>query len=114
MSVWWGDSVIMWQDTLIFAGSIVAIASLVPTITNEEAIVPHTTSVPTLVVLSGQGLAYYSLDLMGAAIGAAAGLIVWSLIAYYKAPEESVLDAGRERLLESTARVRSAVDGIAG
>jgi hypothetical protein len=79
----------MWQDTVILAGSIVAIASLVPTILDEDAIVPHMTSIPTLVVLSGQSVAFYSLGLTGSALGAGAGLIVWSLIAYYKAPDET-------------------------
>jgi len=78
----------MWQDIVILAGSIVAIASLFPTLLDENASVPHSTSVPTLVVLSGQGVAFYSLDLMGSAIGAGAGFVVWSLIAYYKAPED--------------------------
>jgi len=80
----------MWQDIVILAGSIVAIASLVPTLLDEDASVPLSTSVPTLVVLSGQGVAFYSLGLLGSALGAAAGFVVWSLIAYYKAPERSV------------------------
>lgn len=79
----------MWQDIVILAGSIVAIASLVPTLLDEDASVPLSTSVPTLVVLSGQGVAFYSLDLIGSAIGAGAGFCIWSLIAYYKAPEDS-------------------------
>ena len=79
----------MWQDIVIFAGSIVAIASLVPTLLDEKASVPLSTSVPTLAVLSAQGLAFYTLGLLGSALGAGAGFFVWSLIAYYKAPEES-------------------------
>ena len=79
----------MWQDIVILAGSIVAIASLVPTLLDENASVPHKTSIPTLVVLSGQGYAFYSMDLLGSAAGAAAGLVIWSLIAYYKAPDDA-------------------------
>ncbi|WP_115862755.1 hypothetical protein [Halorussus litoreus] len=88
----------MWQDIVILAGSIVAIASLVPTLLDENASVPLSTSVPTLVVLSGQGVAFYSLDLVGSAVGAGAGFVIWSLIAYYKAPEdgESVADPASE------------------
>ncbi|WP_137286253.1 hypothetical protein [Halorussus salinisoli] len=81
----------MWQDIVILAGSIVAIASLFPTLLDENASVPHSTSVPTLVVLSGQGVAFYSLGLMGSALGAGAGFVVWSLIAYYKAPDDSAV-----------------------
>lgn len=80
----------MWQDIVILAGSIVAIVSLFPTLLDEDASVPLSTSVPTLVVLSGQGVAFYTLGLMGSAIGAGAGFVVWSLIAYHKAPEDSV------------------------
>jgi hypothetical protein len=76
----------MWQDIVILAGSIVAIASLVPTLLDEDASVPLSTSVPTLVVLSGQGVAFYTLGLLGSAVGAIAGFAIWSLIAYYKAP----------------------------
>ena len=79
----------MWQDVVILTGSIVAIASLFPTLLDENASVPLSTSVPTLVVLSGQGVAFYSLDLLGSALGALAGFVVWSLIAYYKAPEDA-------------------------
>lgn len=79
----------MWQDIVILAGSIVAIASLFPTLFDENASVPLSTSVPTLVVLSGQGVAFYTLDLMGSALGAGAGFVVWSLIAYYKAPDDA-------------------------
>lgn len=79
----------MWQDIVILAGSIVAIASLFPTLLDEEASVPHKTSVPTLVVLSTQGVAFYTMGLVGSAAGASAGFAVWSLIAYYKAPSTS-------------------------
>ena len=79
----------MWQDIVILAGSIVAIASLVPTLLDENASVPLSTSVPTLAVLSTQGVAFYSLGLLGSAFGAGAGFCLWSLIAYYKAPEDS-------------------------
>lgn len=77
----------MWQDYIILTGSIVAIASLVPTLIDEDAGVPLTTSVPTLVVLSGQAVAFYSLGLLGAAAGAVAGFGLWTLIALFKAPE---------------------------
>lgn len=86
----------MWQDIVILAGSIVAIASLVPTLLDEEASVPLTTSVPTLAVLSTQSVAFYTLDLLGSALGALAGFVIWSLIAYYKSPEGTPRDAAPE------------------
>lgn len=81
----------MWQDIVILAGSIVAIASLIPTLIDENALVPHTTSIPTLIVLSGQSVAFYTLGLLGSAVGAGAGICIWSLIAYYKAPDDAAL-----------------------
>lgn len=77
----------MWQDYVILAGSIVAIASLVPTLLDEDAGIPLSTSVPTLAVLSGQSIAFYTLGLPGSAVGAVAGFGLWSLIALFKTPE---------------------------
>jgi hypothetical protein len=94
----------MWQDIVILAGSIVAIASRVPTLFDEDASVPLSTSVPTLVVLSGQGVAFYTLDLLGSALGAAAGFVVWSLIAYYKAPDRSPRGADDGAPTDGSAR----------
>lgn len=103
----------MWQDIVILIGSIVAIASLVPTLIDENAIVPHTTSIPTLVVLSGQGVAYYTLDLVGSAIGAGAGILIWSLIAYYKAPGDTMLSPDGRSLSHTVSRLRTAVSSDA-
>lgn len=99
----------MWQDIVILAGSIVAIASLIPTLIDENAIVPHTTSIPTMVVLSGQGVAFYTLDLLGSALGAGAGILIWSLIAYYKAPGDAALLSERRSLSHTIGRLRTAV-----
>lgn len=77
----------MWQDIVILAGSIVAIASLFPTLFDSDASVPHKTSIPTLLVLSSQSVAFYTMDLMGSAAGAVAGFVVWTLIAYFKSPD---------------------------
>lgn len=79
----------MWQDTVILAGSIVAIVSLLPTLFDEDATVPKSTSVPTLAVLSAQSVAFYTMGLLGSAAGAGAGLVVWALIAYFKASDPS-------------------------
>jgi hypothetical protein len=94
----------MWQDIVILVGSIVAIASLVPTLLDEDASIPLSTSVPTLAVLSTQGVAFYTLGLLGSALGAGAGFCVWSLIAYYKTPEDSApKDSDSIPALESTS-----------
>lgn len=93
----------MWQDIVILAGSIVAIASLVPTLLDEEASVPLTTSVPTLVVLSTQAVAFYTLGLLGSALGAGAGFVIWTLIAYFKAPEGTSQSADPAPASENSA-----------
>lgn len=101
----------MWQDIVILAGSIVAIASLVPTLLDENASVPLSTSVPTLAVLSTQGVAFYTLGLLGSAFGAGAGFCLWSLIAYYKAPEDSEAVPALESA--STSETSSKLSGSA-
>lgn len=98
----------MWQDYVILAGSIVAIASLVPTLLDEDAGVPLTTSVPTVLVLSGQSVAFYTLDLLGAAAGAAAGFGLWTLIALRKTPDE-VGDGATEASADDPASPEPAV-----
>lgn len=99
----------MWQDIVILAGSIVAIGSLIPTLLNEDALVPHTTSIPTLIVLSGQGVAFYSLGLLGSAAGAGAGILVWGLIAYYKAPDDTFTTSGLEYTENTVTKLKAAV-----
>lgn len=79
----------MWQDYVILIGSIIAIGSLVPTLLDEDATIPKTTSIPTLVVLSGQSIAFYSIGLIGSTVGAVAGFVLWSLIAVYKRPADA-------------------------
>ncbi len=81
----------MWQDIVILIGSIVAIISLVPTLLDDDASVPLTTSVPTVFVLSGQSVAFHSLGLTGSTAGAVAGLVLWTLIAWRKSPESASL-----------------------
>lgn len=96
----------MWQDIVILIGSIVAIGSLIPTLLDEDALVPHTTSIPTLIVLSGQGVAFYTLDLLGSAAGAGAGILVWSLIAYYKAPGDTIVPSNRDPADSTSNKLR--------
>ncbi|WP_254546349.1 hypothetical protein [Halomarina pelagica] len=93
----------MWQDYVILVGSIVAITSLVPILLDEEAVVPYTTSVPTVFVLLGQSVAFYTIGLVGSALGAVAGFVLWTFIAVYKSPSKEP----RERA-ESTTTVRPA------
>lgn len=99
----------MWQDIVILIGSIVAIGSLIPTLLDEDALVPHTTSIPTLLVLSGQGIAFYTLGLFGSAVGAGAGILVWSLIAYYKAPDDAIQTSNQDGADSTVGRLKNSV-----
>ncbi|MFC7156192.1 hypothetical protein ACFQPA_12135 [Halomarina halobia] len=94
----------MWQDYVILVGSIVAITSLVPTLLDDEAAVPYSTSVPTVFVLLGQSVAFYTIGLVGSALGAVAGFVLWTFIAVYKSPPTG---EPRERA-ESTTAVQPA------
>ncbi|WP_227374262.1 hypothetical protein [Haladaptatus halobius] len=74
----------MWQEYVFLAGSIVIMISLVPTIRDEEAKVPLRTSVPSVLVLFVQTLAFLSMGLTFSAVGTGMGFGLWSLIATYK------------------------------
>ncbi|WP_266078084.1 hypothetical protein [Haladaptatus caseinilyticus] len=74
----------MWQEYVFLAGSIVIMISLIPTIRDEEAQVPLRTSLPSVVVLFVQTLAFLSMGLTASAAGTGMGFGLWSLIAKYK------------------------------
>ncbi|RBI60306.1 hypothetical protein [Halomicrococcus sp. NG-SE-24] len=74
----------MWQEYVFLAGSIVIMISLIPTLRDEEASVPLRTSLPSVVVLFAQTLAFLSMGLMFSAAGTGMGFGLWSLIAKYK------------------------------
>lgn len=80
-----------WQEVVFLGGSIVIMLSLVPTLRDEDATVPLRTSVPSVVVLFCQTLAFTSLGMISSAAGTAMGFGLWTLIARYKSPDDSVI-----------------------
>lgn len=78
-----------WQDAVFLGGSIVIMISLVPTLRDEDAKVPLTTSVPSVLVLFSQTIAFTSLGMTASAAGTGMGFGLWTLIAKYKAPSET-------------------------
>lgn len=84
----------MWQEYVVLAGSIVITLTLIPTVLDEDAHVPLSTSVPSVVVLLAQTWAFTSMGLLYTAAGTGLGLTLWSLIALQKGQESplSLLD----------------------
>lgn len=78
-----------WQDAVFLGGSIVIMLSLVPTLRDEDAKIPLRTSVPSVVVLLCQTLAFSSLGMTASAAGTGMGFGLWTLIAKYKSPDGS-------------------------
>lgn len=76
----------MWQDFVFLGGSIVIMLSLVPTLRDDDATVPLRTSVPSVVVLFAQTIAFATIGLTASALGTGMGFVLWSLIAKYKGP----------------------------
>lgn len=74
----------MWQEYVVLAGSIVITLTLVPTVLDDDAHVPLSTSVPSVVVLLAQTWAFTSMGLLYTAVGTGLGLALWSLIALRK------------------------------
>ena len=90
-----------WQDAVFLGGSIVIMISLVPTLRDEDAKVPLSTSIPSVFVLFFQTLAFTSLGMTASAAGTGMGFGLWTLIAKYKSP------GGRERVRRALPRLAS-------
>ncbi|RBI64142.1 hypothetical protein [halophilic archaeon] len=76
----------MWQDFVFLGGSIVIMLSLVPTLRDEDASVPLRTSLPSVVVLFAQTIAFATIGLTASAVGTGMGFVLWTLIAKRKSP----------------------------
>ena len=91
-----------WQDAVFLGGSIVIRISLVPTLRDQDANVPLSTSVPSVIVLFFQTLAFSSLGMTASAAGTGMGFGLWTLIARYKSPDGAPLRRTVLRRVTST------------
>ncbi|WP_327052661.1 hypothetical protein [Halomicrococcus gelatinilyticus] len=83
----------MWQDFVFLGGSVIIMLSLVPTLRDENASVPLRTSLPSVVVLFAQTIAFATIGLTASALGTGMGVVLWSLIAKWKSPNhERIFD----------------------
>lgn len=96
----------MWQEYVVLAGSIIITLTLVPTVLDDDAHVPLSTSVPSVVVLLAQTWAFTSMGLLYTAAGTALGLTLWSLIALRKGRASPLALA--ESLAADAMRLQSA------
>lgn len=70
---------------LLTAGGMVLNIMVFPTILDSDAAVPRLQSIPSALALLAMTLAYAQLDLVLPGIATALGVILWSLVAAYRA-----------------------------
>lgn len=76
----------LWQDFIFLAGSILSIVFLAPTLRDTEALVPLTTSLPSMGIGLVYGTTFSTLGMTFSAAGAFAAGVMWSLIALIRSP----------------------------
>ena len=81
----------MWQDLVFLAGSSLSVLFLYPTLRDTAARVPRATSIPSMLIGSAYAFTFFTLGMTFSALGAFAACTMWSLIATFRAPEDSSL-----------------------
>jgi hypothetical protein len=76
----------MWQDLVFLAGSVLSIVFLAPTLQNKTARIPLGSSIPSLAIGSIYTVTYTTMGMTFSAVGSAGVAIMWSLIACYRSP----------------------------
>ncbi|MWG35086.1 hypothetical protein [Halomarina oriensis] len=79
-----------WHDLVFTAGSLLAIVTLAPTLTDVRSSVPRTTSVPSALVAFVYTVAFLTLGLTFSAVGSLMTGVLWGAIALRCAPGGSV------------------------
>ncbi|SDR43723.1 hypothetical protein [Natronobacterium texcoconense] len=76
----------MWQDFVFLAGSVLSITFLAPTVRDTNARVPLGSSVPSMTIGSVYSFTYATMGMTFSALGSLGVAVMWSLIAFYRAP----------------------------
>ena len=97
----------MWQDAVFLLGSVFSIAVLAPTLRDSTARVPLGTSAPSALIGLIYGATFLSMGMAFSGAGSALAGLMWSLIAFLRAPEsdESTAAASTQ---ESAPRSKAA------
>ncbi len=86
-----------WQDFVFLAGSLLSVVFLAPTLRDAAARVPRATSVPSMVIGGVYSLTFLTLDMTFSAFGAFAACTMWSLIVWFRGPDEATSESIRNR-----------------
>ena len=101
----------MWQDLVFLLGSVFSIAVLAPTLRDATARVPLGTSAPSALIGLVYGATFFSMGMSFSGAGSALAGIMWSLIAFLRAPpsgDESNAAATAESHPRASARAPNA------
>lgn len=82
----------VWQDTVLAVGSVGLLLTLLPTLADENAEVPRTTSIPTAMVLYLFAGTYSTMGFWASAGVSFLTASVWAAIAVKRAPAVSVIE----------------------
>lgn len=81
----------MWQDMVFLIGSMTSVMFLYPTLRDTASRVPRATSIPSMVIGAAYSMTFLSLGMTFSAAGSFAACTMWSLIAAFRAPDDSSL-----------------------
>lgn len=79
---WWNET--PWQDKIFSFGGVVFAATLLPTVLSSEAAAPLWTSIPTAIMLTVFGIAYFTMKYWWALSTNIATAIMWWLVVFLR------------------------------
>jgi len=81
----------MWQDIVFLVGSMTSVIFLYPTLRDAAARVPRATSIPSMIIGGVYSMTFFTLGMEFSALGSFSACTMWSLIALFRAPDDSSL-----------------------
>ncbi len=81
----------IWQDFVFLCGSMLSVFFLYPTLRDAAARVPRATSIPSMLIGGAYAFTFFTLGMRFSAFGAFAACTMWSLIALFRAPDNTSL-----------------------
>lgn len=92
-----------WQDFVFLIGSMTSVLFLYPTLRDAAAQVPRATSIPSMLIGGVYSFTFFTLGMEFSAFGAFAACTMWSLIAFFRGPDDKTL---REELSPAGLQAR--------
>lgn len=78
--------VVIWQDLVFLAGSVLSIVFLAPTVRDATAQIPLGSSIPSMTIGSIYAITYATMGMTFSALGSFGVATMWSLIVCYRSP----------------------------